>query len=147
MSGLILDIRRNIIEAMRTQANIISGLRAVILSGGAGQRFTECLTVQYDCSAKITDISDTDEAIDVRDSDDRDVLDVRDDEAARRREWIIKQLEAGVQLKAPTVASQFNRSKTTAQRDLDALRDERKIEFVGDPRTGYSRLLSGKSSG
>lgn len=70
--------------------------------------------------------------------------DVPNDEAARRREWIVRQLQAGVGLKAPMVAAQFKRTRKTAQRDLDALRDEGKIEFVGDPRTGYYRLVAGK---
>lgn len=74
----------------------------------------------------ITDITDTAEP-----------EDVRDDEAARRREWIIEQL------KAPLVASRFKRSKKTAQRDLDPLRDEGTIEFVGDPRTVYYRRVAG----
>lgn len=142
--GWIRDLRDDIIAALRTQANIISGHRDVILSGGSGYRFAECLTVRYDSPAANTDITDTAEPEDVRDNDVHDVFDVRDDEAARRREWIIEQLKAGVQLKAPSVASHFKRSKKTAQRDLDALRDEGKIEFVGDPRTGYYRLVAGK---
>jgi len=136
--GWIRDLRDDIVKALRTQANISSGQRDVILSGGSGYRFAECLTIRYDSLAAITDITDMAEPPDVRDDD------VRDDEAARRREWIIQQLEAGVQLKAPMVASQFKRSKKTAQRDLDALRDDGEIEFVGDPRTGYYRLVAGK---
>lgn len=97
-----------------------------------GNRFAECLTVRYDSPVVITDITDTAEP-----------EDVRDDEAARRREWIIEQLKAGVQLKAPLVASRFKRSKKTAQRDLDPLRDEGTIEFVGDPRTVYYRRVAG----
>lgn len=116
----------------------------MILSGGPGYRFAECLTVRYDSPPGITDITDTAEPADVRDDDVRDVFDVRDDEAARRREWIMEQLKAGVQLKAPMVASNFKRSKKTAQRDLDALRDDGEIEFIGDPRTGYYRLVAGK---
>ena len=51
-----------------------------------------------------------------------------------------ERLAAGHQLKAPAVAEQFDCSIKTAQRDLTALRDEGKIEFVGAPRTGYYRL-------
>lgn len=104
-----------------------------------GNRFAECLTVRCDSLVVITDITDMAEPEDVR-----DVFDVHNDEAARRREWIIEQLKAGVQLKAPLVASHFKRSKKTAQRDLDALRDEGKFEFVGDPRTGYYHHVAGK---
>lgn len=86
-----------------------------------------------------TVITDTAEPADVR-----DVFDVPDDEAARRRGWIIEQLVVGIRLTAPMVAAHFKRTtKKTAQGDLDALQDEGKIEFFGDPRTGHSRFFSG----
>lgn len=143
-AGWIRDLRDDIVESLRNQSNIISGHKDVILSGEVGYRFAECLTVRYDSPPGITDITDTAEPADVRDDDVRDVFDVRDDEATRRRAWIIQQLQGGVQLKAPMVKAQFKRSAKTAQRDLDALRDEGKIEFVGDPRTGYYHLVAGK---
>ena len=59
-----------------------------------------------------------------------------------RRTWILYQLSAGVELKASHVANQFKRSLKTAQRDLDNLRTQGKIEFVGDARTGSYRLKS-----
>ncbi len=135
----IRDLRDDITAALRTQANIIAGPQDVILSGGPGYRFAECLTVRNETQAAITDITDTADRADVR-----DVFDAPDDEATRRRGWIVQQLQSGIRLKAPTVAEQFKRTKKTAQRDLDALRDEGKIEFVGDPRTGYYRLVAGK---
>jgi hypothetical protein len=143
-AGWIRDLRGGITEALRTQANISAGRRDVILSenGGRGYRLAESLAVRYDTPTAITDISDITDT--PKTTDVRDVVNVRDDEAARRREWIIQQLEGGVQLKAPIIAAQFKRTKKTAQRDLDALRDEGKIEFVGDPRTGYYRLVAGK---
>ena len=136
----IRDLRDDIMESLRSQANIVSGDKDVILSGGRGYRFAECLTVQRVDQPWITDITDMDEESDVRNDDVRNVLEVPDDEAARRRAWIVEQLADGVQLKAPLVAAHFKRSKKTAQRDLDVLRDQRKIEFVGDPRTGYYRI-------
>jgi DeoR/GlpR family transcriptional regulator of sugar metabolism len=38
------------------------------------------------------------------------------------------------------LAEQFKCSVKTAQRDLTALKDEGKIEYVGASRTGYYRL-------
>jgi hypothetical protein len=61
-------------------------------------------------------------------------------EAEKRQAWILHQLENGVRLKAPHVAKEFNRSTKTALRDLEALCGQRKIEFVGDPRTGFYKL-------
>jgi predicted DNA-binding transcriptional regulator YafY len=49
-------------------------------------------------------------------------------------------LAAERRLNARDVAKQFGCSVKTAQRDLAALRDEEKIEFVGAARTGYYRL-------
>ena len=40
------------------------------------------------------------------------------------------------------VAEHFSCSLTTAQRDLKALKDEGKIEFVGSTRTGHYRLAN-----
>ena len=64
----------------------------------------------------------------------------RDDPAATRRPWILQELGKGRQLKAPDVVEQFSCAVKTAQRDLAALKDEGKIEFIGTPRTGYYRL-------
>lgn len=104
-----------------------------------GYRFAECLNVQNDSPVVITDITYMAEPADVC-----DVFDVPDDEAARRQRWIIEQLVAGVRLKAPIVAAHLKRTKKMAQGDFDALREEGKIESVGDPRTGYYRLVAGK---
>ena len=112
----------------------------MILSGGRGYRFAEYVSVHSAVQPVIKDITDTDGSEDVPNDDVPDVFDVRDDEGARRGAWIIQQLRDGVQLKAPMVAAHFKRSKKIAQRDLDALRDEGKIELVGDPRTGNYRL-------
>lgn len=141
VSGLIRDLRSKIGEAFGAKSNFTIGREDVILSGGMGYRFSERVTVRFEFRKVITDIADTAELTDVR-----NVFEVHHDEAARRRTWIVMQLQVGVQLKAPMVTAQFNRTKKTAQRDLNALRDEGRIEFVGDRRTGYYRLLRGKRS-
>src|SRR5262245_6824902 len=137
-SRWIKDLRSDI-QRLLSQANINSGTRDVILSGGPGYRFAKCVSVQFLVPRPITDITDMEAGSDVRDGD---VRNVRDEEAEKRRAWILHQLAAGVQLKTPHVAKQFSRSNKTAQRDFDALREEGKIEFVGDPRTGYYRLTT-----
>ena len=139
-SRWIQDLRDDIREALLKQANIESGHKDVILSGGIGYRFAKCVSVQFVTPAPITDITDTDDGTNVPDVLDDDVRDVPDDEADRRRLWILNQLTCGVRLKAPHVAREFRRSRKTAQRDLDSLRDTGKIEFHGDARTGFYRL-------
>jgi len=133
----IWDIRNDIREALRNEANIDSGNKDVILSGGLGYRFAECVSVQFRAPPSITDIREMEGGSDVHNGD---VRNVRDDEAKKRRAWILQQLSAGVRLKAPQVVDQFKRSTKTAQRDLDKLRDEGKIGFVGAPRTGFYQL-------
>lgn len=140
--GWIRDVRDDILERLRTQANIISGREDVIQSGtnGPGYRFADCLTVRYADPPTITDITDTDDATDVRNVDVRDVFVVRDDAAGARRAWILEELAKGHRLKAPDVAGQFDCSVKTAQRDFTVLKDDDKIEFVGPARTGYYRI-------
>jgi hypothetical protein len=113
-SRWIKDLRNHIQSSLRDQANIDSGVKDVILSGGPGYRFAECVSVQFGNPPPIADITDVEGSSDVRE--------VRDDESEKRRSWILQQLAAAVRLKAPHVADRFNRSKKTAQRDLDTLR-------------------------
>jgi len=135
------DLRDDIMEGLRNHAGLISGHKELILSGGPGYRFAECLTVKYVDPPRITDITDTEEAGDVLNGDVRDVFDVRDDAAAApRRAWILQELGKERKLKAPDVVRQFSCSLKTAQRDLAALKHEGKIEFDGDSRTGHYRL-------
>lgn len=141
--GAIRDLRSQIVDALRSQGNILCSRRDVILSGGPGYRFTEKLSVHQAGQPEITDITDTAAETDVpnvRDPDVRDVRNVLDDAAAQRRAWILQRLADGHQLQAPAVARQFKCSVKTAQRDLTALKDEGRIEFVGPPRTGFYRL-------
>ena len=122
---------------MGSQANIECSDKGVILSGGRGYRFADCLTVQHDDPSGTADITDMDDTSDVRNDD---VPNVRDDAAKTRREWILQQLKNSPKLQAPDVAEQFKCSVKTAQRDLKALKEEKRIEFVGTSRTGYYRL-------
>jgi len=160
--GAIRDLRDSILEAMRDQANFACEREDVILSKGRGYRFAENITVHDgDDSAGplITDKDETDDVPNVRnDEDDNvrndegddvrnvrsdtddDVPNVPDDAAGTRRTWILQQFAKGAQPKAPSVAEQFKCSVKTAQRDMAALKEEGKIEFVGVPRTGCYRL-------
>lgn len=138
-SGLIRDLRQVITSSMRNQAGIVCGPQDVILSGGPGYRFTERLSVQYADQSAITDIDASENVRNVPNDDVRDGFDVRDDSAARR-DWILLQLANGVELKGPDVAKHFKCSAKTVQRDLTALKDEGKIEYVGTPRSGYYQL-------
>lgn len=146
-AGWIRDLRDDIMERLRTQANIISGHKDVILSGDRGYRFAESLAVLYIDPPSITDITDTEDVRDVRDDDVRDVFDVRDDASGARRAWILQQLGEGKRLKAAAVAEEFECSEKTALRDFAALKEQGAIEFVGEARTGYYRLCQAPKTG
>jgi hypothetical protein len=144
--GAIRDLRTDIVEALRDKANILCERQDVILSGRPGYRFANRITVQDDCQPEAAQIADTIDEGDVRDVGDvgvrnvPDVLNECDDAAEMRRQWILKRLAEGEQLKAPAVAAPFKCSRKTAERDFAALKKEENIEFVGATRTGYYRL-------
>jgi hypothetical protein len=143
VTGAIRDLRDNIVEALRVHANLRSGRHDVILSGGRGYRFAENITVHSSDEAKTTGITDMDESggvPNVRNDHSHHVRNVRDRASINRRAWILRHLEGGHQLRAPAVAKHFKCSVKTAQRDLSALNQEGKIEFMGSPRTGTYRL-------
>jgi hypothetical protein len=151
VAGAIRDLRDDIMEALRTQAHTMCGRKDVILSSGPGYRFAECITVrdghphQTAVIGKIEDegtVRDVPEdvVLDVRDDAVFDVHNVPDDPASDRRAWILRQLANGVPLKAPQVANHFRCSVKTAQRDLAALKEAGKIEYVGTARTGCYRF-------
>jgi hypothetical protein len=143
-SGWIRDLRDDIMELLRNQKNIICGHKDVVLSGESGYRFSDRVTVQFADPPTVKDITDTDGASDVPNDDVRDVFDVRDDAAGARHAWILQELAKGRRLKAPDVAEHFSCSVKTAQRDLTALKDIGKIEFVGAARTGHYSLRQGR---
>jgi hypothetical protein len=139
-AGWIRDLRDDIMERLRTETNIISGREDVILSGDRGYRFAESLTVRFIDPGAITDITDTVDVPDVLDDDVRDVLDVRDNASGARRAWILDELAHGKQLRAAAVVGKFKCSKKTALRDFGVLKDQGKIEFTGEARTGHYRM-------
>jgi hypothetical protein len=200
-AGLVRDIRERITDALRSQANINCVDEDVILSGGPGYRFADCISVQdgdQPDTGHNTDITDmgsegdvrnvrnddvrnvrnddvrnvrnddvrnvrNDDVRNVRNDDVRnvrnvpngdvpnvrngDVPDVPDDAAETRRVWILQRLAEGHQLRAPDVVKEFRCSVKTAQRDLQALKEKEKIEFVGATRTGFYRLRKPSSPG
>lgn len=139
-SGLVRDLRNGIRIALREQKNIECKLRDVILSGDSGYRFADSLSVQYDESARITDITDI-KSKDVPDRDDGNGGDdVGDQAGVQRRVWILEELRLGMQIRAAGIAAQFNCSLRTAERDLTVLKEAGQIEFVGSARKGNFKI-------
>ncbi|MEI8197559.1 MAG: hypothetical protein WCI73_16820, partial [Phycisphaerae bacterium] len=66
-----------------------------------------------------------------------------DDAATERREQILAMLQSGERLRVPGIAAKMGCSYTTAKREVDALKIEGHIEFVGPAKTGYYKTSDG----
>jgi len=151
VAGVIRDLRNEIVDALRGQARIECGRQEVILSGGRGYRFADCVSVQDGESLFEAPIGDIDPEGDVPNVPDQAKVDVPndpnpddpyvpDDEGEVRRKWIVQELGKGRKLRAPDIERELDCSLKTAKRDLKSLKDEGLIEYVGASRTGYYRL-------
>jgi len=138
--GAIRDLRKVIVELLRNQASLKCERHDVILSGGPGYRFADCVSVRDGDLPETTPITDMDSESNVPGVRNGDVPSVPDDAAGARRVWILQRLADGGQLKAPDVATPFKCSVKTAKRDLKSLKHEGVIEFSGARRTGCYRL-------
>lgn len=65
-----------------------------------------------------------------------------DDGATRRRDQILALLRAGERMRVPGFAQKIGCSFTTAKREVDALKAEGRIEFVGPAKTGYYKIAA-----
>jgi hypothetical protein len=139
-AAAIRDLRNDIVELLRSQASLKCGRKDVILSGGRGYRFADCVSVRDGDLPETAPITDMDSESDLPNVRNGYVPNVPDDAAGARRVWILQRLAEGVQLKAPDVATQFKCSVKTAQRDLQSLKNEGLVEFSGSTRTGYYLL-------
>jgi len=57
-----------------------------------------------------------------------------------RRNQILTALAGGSELRIATIAKELRCSTKTVKRDLEALKDEHPIEFVGPAKTGHYRI-------
>jgi hypothetical protein len=156
VAGCIRDFRRRVIDQLASESEIQCGLKDVIESGGAGYRLRDWIVVR-----DVTDVhdrglqghDDPDDPVNVPNDPANDPLKSHCDpvsgdddpvnaESAARHQWIIDQLRAGRQLRAPAIAAGLKCSTITAKRDLAALRADGRVEFVGPSRTGYYRLAT-----
>ena len=126
VGGVIRNLRTRISRALQEEAFIDCDRYDVILSGGPGYRFSDCLSVQLIGVSETTDIAGLSSNINVRDVRDRNVRDVRDSTPEMRQAWICQQLSAGKQVRAQDVVTEFNCTKKTAERDFKVLKEKKK---------------------
>jgi len=69
-----------------------------------------------------------------------------DDPVNERRRRILDELRKGEQLRAPALADRLGCSHSTVKRELEALKAEGRITFVGPSKTGYYTLAEAASA-
>lgn len=151
IAGSIRDFRKSAAEALREQLGFVCEPQDIVRSGGPGYRFNEWIKVR---DAAATDAGSSgggaapangsrDPAIvpATAASDPANVpANEGDDPANHRRRQILAELRKDRKLRTPAIAKELGCSEKTVKRELDALRAEGKIEFVGPTKTGYYRL-------
>ncbi len=152
IAGCIRNFRTNVTRVLREEASMLCGPHDVIQSGGAGYRLAEWITVRNGepGSAGSSPAGQTPGNVHDARTDNGDLghdLDHEQDHdldhaapGERRRAWIIARLRAGQQLRVPAIARGLKCSAATAKRELEVLKSQGRIEFVGSARTGFYRL-------
>jgi CheY-like chemotaxis protein len=142
VAGCIRDFRKFVSETLRAQLGLICGAQEVIRSGGPGYRLHEWIAVRDAAGDDVGLFGGGVPANSGRDpvNAERDPANGSDDPANPRRRWILDELKQGIKLRTPAIAAALGCSAKTVKRELDGLRAEGCIEFVGPSKTGYYRL-------
>lgn len=109
-------------DLLRTQLGLICEKQDIIRSGGPGYRFNEWITIRDarkgECKA-----------------------DASRDSPAGRRDQILELLRDSGKLRSASIATHLGWSLKTVKRELDVLRLNGHIEFVGPNKTGTYELV------
>lgn len=124
VAGAVRDFRRNVTDVLLAERSLTCGPQDVIRSGGPGYRLNEWIIVR---DAKESQTLASDRAPEPR-------------ETKQRRDLILAALQGGKRLRAPAIAAELNCSLKTVKRELDALRINGLVEFVGPSKSGFYRL-------
>ena len=128
VAGAIRDFRKNVIDLLLEHNGIVCQSQDIIRSGGPGYRLHEWISVRDSTEAKARESDPT-------------AAGVADAPANGRQQWIITELNRGRRLRTPEIATELRCSPRTIKRELDVLRSEGLIEFVGPSKTGYYRSV------
>ena len=141
VSSAIRDFRKNVCEAMLSQANIqMNRLNDIIRND---RRHGYCLSDKITVRDADDPVNDVQNRRDVVNDGQNDVVNGVDDvENNERQNWALEQMRIGRELRKADIVRQFGCSKTTAERDLHELRQRGLIEYVGAARNGHWRATS-----
>ncbi|MHB8974309.1 MAG: response regulator [Pirellulaceae bacterium] len=126
VAGAVRDFRRNVTEVLLAERGLTCGPQDVIRSGGPGYRLNEWIIACNPGGQPASAPSDT----------------FTDDVTTDRCERILAELQKGERLRSPAIAARLGCTARTIKRDLDVLRAEGTIEFVGPSKSGYYRITT-----
>jgi CheY-like chemotaxis protein/biotin operon repressor len=159
IAGSIRDFRKSAAGMLHERLGFVCETQGIVRSGGPGYRFNEWIKVR---DAVTRDAGPTGDGVDPANGscdpanvpanggdDPATAANVPanvpanegDDPANHRRHQILVELRKERKLRAPAIAKELGCSGKTVKRDLDALRADGQIEFVGPTKTGYYRLM------
>ncbi|MCL2648249.1 MAG: response regulator [Phycisphaerales bacterium] len=131
IAGSIRDFRRNVAEILAQELGQKIEPDDVIETSNAGYRF----------NAKIT-IKNPPPPTEARQGNTRSMEEsVSDDPSVQRQSQILTLLATGERLRGPGIADKLRFSPTTAKREVESLKAQGKIEFVGAAKTGYYKIV------
>ena len=122
VAGAIRDFRKNVSIVLLEQLSLDCKSQDVIRSGGPGYRFNEWISVR---DAEAVSVEPPCKET---------------DEEQTRSSQILSALKNGRKLRTPALATELGCSIVTAKRELDNLRANGTVEFVGPAKTGAYQL-------
>ncbi|MCL2646091.1 MAG: response regulator [Phycisphaerales bacterium] len=129
VTGSVRDFRRNATSKLKRELGMKVGHCDVIETANAGYRFNAWITIKNP-PPPITE---------ARQDGKQKMEEFSDDPSIQRQLQILALLSSGERLRVPAIQDKLGLSFITAKREVDALRVQGKIEFVGAAKTGYWR--------
>jgi CheY-like chemotaxis protein len=132
IAGSIRDFRRHVSEVLGTELGLEVNMDDVIETSNAGYRLSARIVVKdmrkpgtADAEQKRASFAGIG----------------REDAASDRRERILQELRAGERLRLPALAQRLHCSQSTIKRDIEAMKADGKIEFIGPTKTGHYKTV------
>lgn len=136
IAGSVRDFRRHVAEQLGRELKLKIEREDVIETSKAGYRLNQRIVVKDLRNTGSRSTAHT------RANADHDRANTgSDDPVNERREQILALVRAGERLRVPGFAEKLGCSYTTAKREVEGLKAEGRIEFVGPAKTGYYRLV------
>ena len=132
VAGSVRDFRRGVTATFKRELGMKVGHCDVIETANAGYRFNAWITIKNP-PPPMTEVR--------RGSTSGMEEFLSDDPSIQRQLQILALLASGERLRVPNIQDKLGLSFITTKREVDALKAQRKVEFVGPPKTGYWRMI------